>query len=82
MPIAVSVTGCAVAYLVTDVGSIERACAFDMKDSEARRRGGECDETGGGTSLSEGVLLSLKYWEVFVYEVERVGRDGCGAQCG
>ncbi len=47
LAIALYVTGCAVSYLVTEVGSFEQACAFYMKDSEARRVG-ECHETGAG----------------------------------
>ncbi len=64
LPIALSVSGSAVAFLVRSVGTFETACEIYAADFEARptKLGHERDPDG--SSLNDGIFLSLKYLQV------------------
>ncbi len=64
LPIALSVSGCAVALLVRRFGDFERACDFYVTDLEEGRLGLGTERDPGGKSLSECILLSLKYLQI------------------
>ncbi len=64
LPIALSVTGSAVAYVVRGIGSVERACDFYVTDFEERRTNLGVERDPHSTSVSDGVFLSLKYLRI------------------
>ncbi len=64
LPIALSVSGCAIALLVRHFGNFERACDLYVTDLEDGRSGLATERDPGGKSLSDGILLSLKYLQI------------------
>ncbi len=64
LPIALSISGCTVALLVRYFGSFERACDIYVTDLEAGRPCLSVERNPRGKSLSDGILLSLKYLQI------------------
>ncbi len=64
LPIALSVSGSAVALLVRNVGSLEMACEIYANDFEERAMNLSDKRDRDGSRLSDGILLSLKYLQV------------------
>ncbi len=64
LPIALAVTGCAVARLTSDLGDFEGACDAYAPRLERKRSALGDEDTVEGLSLNAGILLSLEYLEV------------------
>ncbi len=61
---ALSISGCAIALLVRNFGSFERACDIYVTDLENGRPCLSGERDLRGKSLSDGILLSLKYLQI------------------
>ncbi len=69
LPIALSIAGCAVAFLMNSHDDFERAC-----DAYAIQLENKTTCLGGEDSLNSGILLSLEYLEV---EFRKLKRKKC-----
>ncbi len=63
LPIALSITGSAVAYLIRTSGTFENACEIYVTDFEHRARNLVEEENPEGKRLSDCISLSLQYLE-------------------